>query len=141
MTGKTRVEYFFDPSLLINSRDESSLETPFKGKDNNTSTTSRSNASTPYRKDLTTALNDEAYVDPLLRGSKHLFMPCTIVKALDENAEFKGNGQPLAGPTLVKTSDGTLHKISDSSKLVPLMQDDYLGIDDVLHLQIGRAHV
>ena len=134
MTGKTRVEYFFDPSLLINSRDESSLETPFKGKDNNTSTTSRSNASTPYRKDLTTALNDEAYVDPLLRGSKHLFMPCTIVKALDENAEFKGNGQPLAGPTLVKTSDGTLHKISDSSKLVPLMQDDYLGIDDVLHL-------
>jgi myosin heavy subunit len=132
VTGKAKIEYFFDPSLLLLNRDESALETPFKGKDGNTS---RTGSSTPYRRDLTSAMNDEAYIDPLLSSSKHLFMPCTIVKSLDENAEAKGNGEPLPGPTLVKTSDGTLHKISDSTKLLPLtVPDDYLGIDDVLHL-------
>jgi len=42
--------------------------------------------------------------------------------------------QPIAGPTLVKTADGILHKISDSTKLIPLHPSDYEGVDDVLHL-------
>jgi myosin heavy subunit len=74
--------------------------------------------------------------------SKYLFMPCTIIKPLDEeNSSGKLNGSPYAGPTLVKTSDGTLHKISDSTKLHPLTApDDYVGMDDVLHLpQISEA--
>lgn len=42
--------------------------------------------------------------------------------------------QPIAGPTLVKTSDGVLHKISDSTRLIPMHPTDYEGVDDVLHL-------
>jgi myosin heavy subunit len=82
--------------------------------------------------------------DPLFFTSKHLFMPCTIIKPLnDENSQNAGklNTQPFAGPTLVKTSDGTLHKIKDSSCLTSLQApDDYIGMDDVLHLpQITEA--
>lgn len=70
-------------------------------------------------------------------------MPCTIIKPLDEeNSKGKAlNGQPYAGPTLVKTSDGALHKIVDSTKLVSLnAPDDYIGCDDVLHLpQVSEA--
>jgi len=81
--------------------------------------------------------------DPLFFSSKHLFVPCTIIKPLDEenSGSAKMNTQPYAGPTLVKTSDGTLHKISDSSTLIPLQApDDYVGMDDVLHLpQISEA--
>jgi myosin heavy subunit len=111
VTGKTTVEFFFDPSLLIPGT--SGSEAPFK---------------TPK--------------DSLFFTSKHLFIPCTIIKPLDEeNRTRKTHGQPYAGPTLVKTSDGVLHKISDSSKLVPLKSpDDYVGIDNVLHLpQITEA--
>lgn len=118
------MEYFFDPSLLI--PDERS-ETPFKSGANG-------NASTPYRKDLSTAF--DASEDPLMTGSKHLFMPCTIIKPLDSDGDDKGGiSEPIASPTLVKTSDGTLHKIRDSTKLVKLTSpDDYMGISDVLHL-------
>ena len=64
------MEYFFDPSLLL--PDENKSETPFK---------SGTNAGTPFRKDLSTAF--DANDDPLMTGSKHLFMPCTIIKPLD----------------------------------------------------------
>ena len=122
MTGKAKVEYFFDPSLVIQ---DDRAETPFKnGRDGN--------PSTPYRKDLSTAF--DANSDPLMTGSKFLFMPCTIIKALDATDE-QTIGEPIAAPTLVKTSDGTLHKIRDSTKLVPLTSpDDYVGVSDVLHL-------
>lgn len=123
VTGKAKVEYFFDPSLVI---PDDRAETPFKsGRDGNSS-------STPYRKDLSTAF--EANGDPLMTGSKHLFMPCTIIKPLDATDD-RAVGEPIAAPTLVKTSDGTLHKIRDSTKLVKLTSpDDYMGVDDVLHL-------
>lgn len=80
--------------------------------------------------------------DPSFLTSKFLFLPCTVIKPLDdENNNGKVNSNPHAGPTLVKTSDGTLHKISDSTKLIPLIApDDYLGVDDVLHLtQISES--
>ena len=71
-------------------------------------------------------------------SSKHLYMPCTIIKPLDEEAANNTNRvqtDPYDGPTLVKTSDGTLHKISSSAGLVALKSpDDYVGVDDVLHL-------
>lgn len=115
VTGKTVREYYFDPSLVIKGTTGS--ETPFK---------------TPKDAD-----------DSNFFLSRHLFMPCTIIKPLDdqENKNAKVNGQPYPGPTLVKTSDGTLYKISDSTKLVPLKApDDYTGIENVLHLpQITEA--
>ncbi len=69
-------------------------------------------------------------------------MPCTIIKPLDDESGTTTNAaqqqQPVARPTLVKTLDGTLHKIRDSTKLIPLTApDDYVGISDVLHL----AHI
>jgi hypothetical protein len=106
VTGKANIEYFFDPSLVME-----------EDKYGDTSSGNK----TPFRKDLNAALALEAMADPLL-NSKHLFMPCTIIKALE------GTG------TLVKTMDGALHKISDATKLVPLEDDDYIGVDDVLHL-------
>ena len=75
-------------------------------------------------------------------ASKHLFSPCTIIKPLDnENSSGKADSQPYAGPTLVKIKDGTLYKITDSTKLVALRSpDDYVGLEDVLHLpQVTEA--
>lgn len=62
----------------------------------------------------------------------------------DENSKKstgKADSQPYAGPTLVKIKDGTLYKITDSTKLVALRSpDDYMGLDDVLHLpQVTEA--
>ena len=114
VTGKANVEYFFDPSLVIEEDKYGDLSAGNK---------------TPFRKDLNAALALEAMADPLL-NSKHLFMPCTIIKALDG----PGGNVPTPHPTLVKTMDGALHKISDATKLVPLEDDDYIGVDDVLHL-------
>jgi myosin heavy subunit len=115
VTGKATVEYFFDPSLVI--REKNGNKTPSKA----------------------TKDSDESQ----LLLSKHLFVPCTIIKPLDEeNRSSSGkSGQPYAGPTLVKTSDGTLHKISDSTKLILLKSpDDYMGVNDVLNLpQISEA--
>ncbi len=114
VTGKANVEYFFDPSLVIEEDKYGELSSGNK---------------TPFRKDLNAALALEAMADPLL-NSKHLFMPCTIIKTLDGP---EGTA-PTPHPTLVKTMDGALHKISDATKLVPLEDDDYIGVDDVLHL-------
>jgi myosin heavy subunit len=78
-----------------------------------------------------------------LFNSKHLFVPCTIIKPLDvENEEKRSGSQtPYPGPTLVKTNDGALHKICDSTKLLPLRTpEDYTGMPDVLHLpEISEA--
>lgn len=78
-------------------------------------------------------------MDKLFFESKHLFMPCTIIKPLGEDGPAtpgKGDPQimtaPIAAPTLLKTSDGALHKIRDSTKLVKVT--DIEGLDDVLHL-------
>ena len=94
VTGKTKVEYFFDPTLVL-PPDASSdafdlLSTPAK---------------TPLKRApsvLAGSDNDDA-----LFTSKHLFMPCTVVKELD--AEDGQNEDAV--PALVKTADGQLHKI------------------------------
>jgi myosin V len=122
VTGKATTEYFFDPSLVLQKRQGSATS-------------------------LTTEFVVKPIGDAKVLASKHLFMPCTIIKPLDDetNAGKSGSNvnltQPHAGPTLVKTSDGTLHKISDSTKLVALISpQDYIGMDDVLHLpQISEA--
>lgn len=75
-------------------------------------------------------------MNEVLYSSKHLFYPCTIIKTLDD--EKKGgsaSGSDASVPVLVKTSDGALHKISDSTKLIQLTSpQDYQGLPDVLHL-------
>lgn len=88
---------------------------------------------TPSSKNLTRNGQTD---DDLLYSSKHLFAPCTIIKRLEGDGDSKtANTEPFQGATLVKTTDGTLHKISDSSKLIALnAPDDYVGLDDVLHL-------
>ena len=102
------------------SDDSSNFETPFK---------------TPSSKSRTNGSDDDA-----LYSSKHLFVPCTIIKRLDDDSNDSNNNktvntEPYEGPTLVKTNDGTLHKIYDSSQLIALSApEDYVGLDDVLHL-------
>ena len=127
MTGKTAVEYFFNPSLIISeNKNSSNTMTPFK---------------TPKR----SSKGDGNNIDSLLFTSKHLFAPCTILKQLDENVNSsrgdsknnrvrRGSIMPV-GPALVKTRDGTLYKIQDATKLNALTSpDDYVGLNDVLHL-------
>lgn len=97
------------------------------------------NPETPFKKAPSArnlgknGLND---ADEKLYTSKHLYMPCTIVKRLEGEGNGKSaNTEPYNGPTLVKTVDGTLHKIYDSSALISLTApDDYVGVDDILHL-------
>ena len=117
VTGKAVVEYYFDPALVM-SKNDSNPETPFK--------------KAPSARSLgKNGLND----DDTLYNSKHLYMPCTIIKRLEEGNGKSVNTEPYDGPTLVKTVDGTLHKIYDSSKLIALTApDDYVGMDDILHL-------
>ena len=101
-----------------------------------------SNPETPFKKAQSSrnlGKNTEKD-DETLYSSRHLYMPCTIIKRLDEdgnsnNSNGTVNTEPYDGPTLVKTVDGTLHKIYDSSKLIALTApDDYVGMDDILHL-------
>lgn len=86
VTGKTKIEYFFNPSLLL--PDESS---------------SNPHSRTPLKRSTSINTNEEDD-DALLYGSQHLFMPCVIVKDLEGEA----GGEH---PALVKTKDGVLHKI------------------------------
>ena len=64
-------------------------------------------------------------------------MPCKIIKPLvdDEASASVQPGEPFAGRTLVKTMDGTLHKVSDSTQMTALSKPhDYIGIPNVLDL-------
>ena len=59
------------------------------------------------------------------------------MKHLDEKGNESSGCKKTEGSdlALVKTSDGTLHRIKNSSKLVKLTSpEDYIGVDDVLHL-------
>ncbi|KAL3924100.1 MAG: hypothetical protein SGILL_001255, partial [Bacillariaceae sp.] len=159
VTGKAIAQYFFDPSLILdeNTANSTGAATPFK---------------TPSKRLSETG-------DSLLFSSKHLYVPCTIVKSLNEDNNNQAQQQQqqqqqnhvhvqgrrnkkknkkknkqnnnnnnnnndrrasteataIIGPALVKTSDGTLYKIQDVSKLVSLTSpDDYVGLNDVLHL-------
>ena len=109
VTGKTVVEYFFDPTLVIDDDKK-----PKKGQS----------------------------VDDILLNSKHLFVPCKIVKSLKEdgsnntnnnsgNNKKKNKGKKkrqsledvsdvTSCPALVKTADGTLYKVSAVNQLAAL---------------------
>lgn len=114
MTGKAKVEYFLDPTLVLPSDSNDSALTPA--------------TRTPAKRKVTTDETD----DSALFNSKHLFMPCSIVKEIEVDEEEKVEGEV---PVLVKTSDGQLHKIRDKNQLTQLVApDDYTGIPDVLHL-------
>ena len=117
MTGKAKVEYFFDPTQVLGAKNVAS--TPFK---------------TPSKRNLAT----EDSAESTLYASKHLYVPCTIVKSLIEDGENGTNGETPkegSGPALVKTSDGTLYKIRELKRLTALTApDDYEGMNDVLHL-------
>lgn len=119
VTGKTTVEYFFDPSLVLRTKNDISIA-----------------STTPFKTPSKAKDSDEN----ALFNSKYLFVPCTIIKPLDENSTAQP-GVPYEGPTLVKTSDGALHKLSDSTRLLSLKApDDYMGVNDVLNLpQISEA--
>jgi myosin heavy subunit len=113
------VEYFFDPTKVLETK-SSSTTTPFK---------------TPSKRNLS---SDDSS-DSALYSSKHLYVPCTIIKSLEEVEENGGsatvNGNVVSGPALVKTSDGTLHKIREVNELTALTApDDYEGLNDILHL-------
>ncbi len=120
ITGKATLEYYFDPSLILKENQGTIGRQPLK---NGAGTSTK----------------------PPDLSSKYLFVPCTIIKPLDEENSQKStgkvDGQPFPGPTLVKTIDGVLHKISDSTNLIPVTApDDHEGVHDVLNLpQISEA--
>jgi len=136
VTGKAIVEYFFDPLLIIN--------------ENTNPGTGIQAFKTPSKRNSKKGDSDDGADDSLLFNSKHLYTPCTIIKSLEENNDkgSKGKGsnskknkkrratmQPVGGPALVKTRDGTLYKIRDATKLIALTSpDDYVGLNDVLHM-------
>lgn len=110
------MEYFFDPTLVL--KNEPGTTTPLY--------------------DLPVCSppsNSATNNDVTMYKSRHLFMPCTIVKLLDDDDSERLSAVALPVPALVKTSDGALHKISDSTCLVPLTSpEDYIGVSDVLNL-------
>lgn len=91
VTGKTKIEYFFDPGQLLPDESPDSLpqRTPLK------------------RGGSVNAVGEEEVRAALMYSSRHLFMPCVIVKDLEE--QHVGEGEAI--PALVKTADGVLHKI------------------------------
>jgi myosin heavy subunit len=112
VTGKTKVEYFFDPALILDENDNSAT-TPFK---------------TPSKRNVTADSSES-----IVYSSKHLFVPCAIVKYLAE--ENEGESKDGSGPVLVKTRDGTLYKVREAKELASLTApDDYIGMNNVLHL-------
>eukprot|EP00956_Cyclotella_meneghiniana_P021448 scaffold39136_cov29-Cyclotella_meneghiniana.AAC.1 len=123
VTGKAKVEYFFDPLLLLPNEDASA-------------TTTAAVLRTPVKRtNSTNNVNEREVRDALLCGSKHLFMPCVIVKDLEHSNDDDDDDSAVnANAALVKTADGVLHKIRDRTALIPLLKEDYLGIPDVLHL-------
>ena len=117
VTGKAKIEYFFDPALVLPS-DGDSFDTPAK----------------PTSIPRAQRKGNENDDDGILFSSRHLFMPCTVVKDIDADDDEDKNPSGEV-PALVKTSDGQLHKIRDRTKLVALTSpEDYMGIPDVLHL-------
>jgi myosin heavy subunit len=158
VTGKAISEYFFDPLLILDENTSAS-----KGSTTPFNTPSKFS----QRKGTDSA-------DSLLYGSKHLYIPCTVVKSLqadgdrtspqqqpggagsggggrrnnkkknkkkncsgggNNNTNSRASTEANPGPALVKTSDGTLYKIHDATKLIALTYpDDYVGFSDVLHL-------
>lgn len=138
VTGKAKVEYFFDPTLVL-PNDTDGFETPAKS----TASIIRTPATSAIKR-ISSSNGTDDVDDGVLFSSRHLFMPCTIVKDIevdggdnDNNGGGPNNNKGTSEevPALVKTSDGQLHKIRNRNKLTPLTSpEDYIGIPDVLHL-------
>mmetsp|Transcript_2111 Transcript_2111/g.4695 ORF Transcript_2111/g.4695 Transcript_2111/m.4695 type:complete len:2680 (-) Transcript_2111:336-8375(-) len=138
VTGKAKVEYFFDPTLVL-PNDTDGFETPAKS----TASIIRTPATSAIKR-ISSSNGTDDVDDSVLFSSRHLFMPCTIVKDIevdggdnDNNGGGPNNNKGTSEevPALVKTSDGQLHKIRNRNKLTPLTSpEDYIGIPDVLHL-------
>jgi hypothetical protein len=92
VTGKAKIEYFLDPTLLLPPDHDNEFSAPTR---------------TPIKRATSTGLDG----DDALFASKHLFVPCTIVKDLELDQEEGGEEVPA----LVKTGDGQLHKIRVST--------------------------
>ena len=161
VTGKTVMEYYFDPSLVIQETNDNVMMTPgFKtpSKPSNYSSSISTLTSSSSLSLLSSGVDLSSFY-----SSRHLFVPCTIVKSLsiedgvescspsgtNENKDprnitatstttnntTKNDSSMRSGPMLVKTADGALHKIQDASQLVPLTApDDYIGMNDILNL-------
>ena len=130
VTGKAKQEFFFDPSLVVNDKQQqtTSLTPAFKtaGKAANNNNN-----------------NNSANGNPEVLSSRHLFFPCTIVKLLTDDGDENNNNNEssnndndsIHNKALVKTADGTLYKIRNVTQLIPMnTPDDYAGLNDVLHL-------
>lgn len=132
VTGKTKVEYFFDPTLALPpDHSGDNFETPAKSSTIPRSTPAATSSILRLR-----SIGSDEIDDSVLFASRHLFMPCTIVKDIesttDDDDDNNKYGTNLA---LVKTSDGQLHKIRNRHLLIPLTSpEDYIGVPDVLHL-------
>ena len=93
MTGKARVEDFFDPSLV--SEESNKASAPFK---------------TPSKKDG---------MDPNVIICRSIFCSNPVRSSnLSRKWTEEGNKDGTSGPALVETADGALHKITDSSQLM-----------------------
>ena len=135
VTGKAKVEYFFDPTLALpHDHGGDSFETPAKS---NIPRTPAAVTNSVLR--LRSQGSSDEVDDSVLFASRHLFMPCTIVKDIesDDNDDEGSNNNNKHGKhlALVKTADGQLHKIRHRNLLIPLTSpEDYIGVPDVLHL-------
>ena len=139
VTGKTKVEYFFDPTLALppDHSGDNNFETPAKSSTIPRSTPAAATSSILRLR----SIGSDEIDDSVLFASRHLFMPCTIVKDIestttdDDEDNTTTNNKCGTNLALVKTSDGQLHKIRNRNQLIPLTSpEDYIGVPDVLHL-------
>lgn len=139
VTGKTKVEYFFDPTLALppDHSGDNNFETPAKSSTIPRSTPAAATSSILRLR----SIGSDEIDDSVLFASRHLFMPCTIVKDIestttdDDEDNTTTNNKCGTNLALVKTSDGQLHKIRNRHLLIPLTSpEDYIGVPDVLHL-------
>lgn len=136
------MEYFFDPTLALPPDHHNggggiidSYETPAKSSTISLSRTTPATASR-LRSHGSNGKDDAAAIDDaILFASRHLFMPCTIVKDIESSDDDDNNTNEQQHLALVKTSDGQLHKIRNRHQLIPLtLPEDYIGVPDILHL-------
>jgi len=121
VTGKAKVEYYFDPTLILSNEEASPLPS-------SSSATVPPRACTPLKKQAPGAAgggsnpsSNLAEDEQSLFISKHLYVPCSIVKKdLDLPA--------FPNAALVKTNDGSLYRVRDSTLLTAVSNLDRTGV-------------
>jgi len=89
----------------------------------------------PFKSPVRRIAGNEDSSDASMYASKHLYVPCSVIKSLRDEVEDTYVSFDTFGPALVKTMDGTLYKIRELDNLIPLTApDDYDGLKDVLNL-------